>query len=97
MDVTDIICWLLCLGLRHDCLRNNEHLATLALVFGMMQPPVELTVCSISACGIRSLYLSDVSHNGKEPVLDRDMAFSGMHPLTLPFNATLTWHCQGVV
>jgi hypothetical protein len=52
MDVTDTTCRLLCLGLRHDCLRGSEHLATHALVFEMMLPSVELTVYLISDCGV---------------------------------------------
>jgi hypothetical protein len=52
MDVTNTICWLLCLGLLYNCLRGGEHFATLALVLRMMQPSVELTIYLISECGI---------------------------------------------
>ena len=40
MDVTDIICRLLPLSLRLDCLRGNDLRGIDALVFGKMQPSV---------------------------------------------------------
>jgi hypothetical protein len=40
VDVADIICRLLPLSFRHDCLRDNDLRGIDALVFGKMQPSV---------------------------------------------------------
>ena len=76
---------LLFISLLHDCLRDSEHCATHTLVFGPMFA-VGLADCSISTYCRRSVYLSHVSHSWEESVLDRNLAVSGMHYLTLLFN-----------
>ena len=51
---------------------------------------VGLANCPISTYYLRSVYLSHVSHSWKDPLLDRNLAVSGMHYLSLSFNTLVT-------
>jgi hypothetical protein len=94
MDAKDTAYRLLFISLLHDCLRNSEYCEAHALVFGPTFA-VGLANCSISTHCLRSVYLSHVSHSWKDPVLDRNLAVSGMHYLILLLNALVTRRFEG--